>query len=227
MDTEQIFLKPNIEAFDSNTQRIRRNLMVTSIVGIFMVLGAVNFDSDSNGFAGFKLTHVSIEWVHIFFLLALTYFFAHFVWAALDALRENRLRLTGIKIPKTTVGSYAADTTFEPNSDDARQSSIFSWWKGIKGYSTQLEQIVSSIEANYSNDKIEPAINVAKSHLEKINLKSSYIEMALLKYEKGFWEHQRSQLFRWFILDFGVPFLLSIVSFILILNEVVHECPWC
>ncbi|PVZ63568.1 hypothetical protein [Pelagibaculum spongiae] len=215
MDFELLLQKPNIEPLDSNTQRIRRNLLIASIIGIILTIGAASFSSQ-NGLSGFKFENLNIFHVYLFLLVALVYFLCHFLWASSDHLNENKLRLTGIKIPKATVASYASSSTFEPNTDEERQSTLFSWWKGHRQQSEHFYSLIDSIDKNIENAQFEPAINSIKQRIEDMNSKTEYIENALLKFESGFWKHQRSQILRWFLLDVGVPCILAVISIILL-----------
>lgn len=219
MDFDKLLITPNIEALDANTQRIRRNLVVTSMLGIITAIGSVDFDNESNRFAGFKLNDIEMNHVYLMLGMSLVYLLIHFIWAAIDSLKENRLRLTGINVPKATVASYAASSTFEPNTNEKRQSSMLSWWKGQKGHYETLERIIDNIQENVKDDKYNPAINATKQHIEELHAKASYIEEALLRYEAGFWNHQRSQIFRWFIMDFGLPCVLACTSLILLAGK--------
>lgn len=219
MDIDQLLIKPNIEALDSNTQRIRRNLVVASILGIFMAIGSVDFDNNSNRFAGFKFNDIEMGHVYIIIVLSLIYLLIHFVWAALDNLRENRLRLTGINVPKATIASYMSSSTFEPNTNDAKQSSMFSWWKGQRKQHEHLDRIISNINDSVKDEKYESAINATKNKIEELRVTATYVEKALLRFEGSFWVHQRSQIYRWFILDFGVPCLLACSSLALLLAK--------
>ena len=215
MDFELLLQKPNIEPLDTNTQRIRRNLIIASMVGIILTIGSASF-STPNGFSGFKFENLNIYHVYLFLLAALVYFLSHFLWASSDHLKENKLKLTGIKIPKATVASCAASATFEPNTNDERQSTLFSWWKGHRQQSEHFKTIVESIEKNIEKSQFEPAINCIKQRIEDMNSKTEYIEYALLRFENGFWKHQRSQILRWFLLDIGVPCLLAFISITLL-----------
>ncbi|TOQ03061.1 hypothetical protein, partial [Vibrio parahaemolyticus] len=147
MDFDLLLQKPNIEPLDNNTQRIRRNLLVASIIGIVLTIGSATFSSQ-NGFSGFKFEDLNILHVYLFLIAALVYFLCHFLWASSDHLKENRYRLTGIKIPKATVASYAASPTFEPRTNEERQTTLFSWWKGQRQQSEHFQTIIESIEKN-------------------------------------------------------------------------------
>lgn len=226
MDFDKLLLKPNIESFDTNTQRIRRNLIVTSIFAGILSVGSVSIDSGQNGFAGFKLKDLEIIHVYILLLSSLLYFSIHFIWSALDHIKENRLRLTGINIPKAKLAAAIASPTFEPNADDSNQSTMFSWWKGHRKQFEHISNVIESINNNVNDDKLTPAINTANKHMEEFNTKTGYIEHALLKFEQGFWEHQRSQIIRWFLLDFGVPCILALLSLLLLVGKIIGlVCP--
>ena len=134
------------------------------------------------------------------------------MWASLDHLKENQLRLTGLKTPQASVGSYSSIPTFEPNTNEDRQSTLFSWWKGHRQQYEHFEYVIKSIESNIEKGQLKPAINAVKHQIEDMNSKTEYIEQALLRFESGFWKHQRSQIMRWFLLDVGVPCLLAVIS---------------
>ncbi|WP_100144096.1 hypothetical protein [Shewanella carassii] len=215
MDFDLLLQKPNIEPLDNNTQRIRRNLLVASIIGIVLTIGSATFSSQ-NGFSGFKFEDLNILHVYLFLIAALVYFLCHFLWASSDHLKENRHRLTGIKIPKATVASYAASPTFEPRTNEERQTTLFSWWKGQRQQSEYFQTIIESIEKNIEKSQYEPAINSIKQQIEDMSSKTEYIEFALLRFESSFWKHQRSQILRWFLFDIGIPCLLASASIILL-----------
>ncbi|ELS9256718.1 hypothetical protein R6H74_004766 [Vibrio parahaemolyticus] len=215
MDFDLLLQKPNIEPLDNNTQRIRRNLLVASIIGIVLTIGSATFSSQ-NGFSGFKFEGLNILHVYLFLIAALVYFLCHFLWASSDHLKENRHRLTGIKIPKATVASYAASPTFEPRTNEERQTTLFSWWKGQRQQSEHFQTIIESIEKNIEKSQYEPAINSIKQQIEDMSSKTEYIEFALLRFESSFWKHQRSQILRWFLFDIGIPCLLASASIILL-----------
>lgn len=193
---------------------------MTSILGLILTIGSAEFDVSSNSLAGFKLNDANIFHIYILLLLALIYFFAHFVWAAIDNLKENRIRLTGLKLPIATVASYSASASFEPNTNEERQSSMFSWWKRHQQQLEHLERIIKSIDENLANNQHNIATNTVKQQIEEIQKKSQFIEISLLRFEQGFWVHQRSQILRWFIMDFSIPCLMAITSFSFVLAKV-------
>ena len=165
-DFDQVLLKPNIDPFDVNTQRVRRNLIVTSIIAFFFTVGASGFDSNNSSFVGIKFKDLKVEYVQMLILAALIYFLLHFIWAALDHLKENRLRLTGIAIPMLSAASVMGSTTMlDANTDDYSQSTIYSWWKKQKGHSEHLLRIIDNIDENIDKGEYKPSINSIKSSI--------------------------------------------------------------
>lgn len=221
MKFDDLLIKPHIEPYDSNTQRIRRNLLAASLLGIVMTLGSASFDGNHSGLFGVKLEQISVRHFYYLLLASLSYFSVHFTWASIDTAKANYFRLTGIKVPMATVGTYMAESTFEPNVVDNNNSSLFSWWKGQRQHSEHLQKLIENIEANAQEAKYESALNSSKQFLENMNQKAEYLEAALLKFESGYWEYQRSQVIRWYLLDFGIPLLLSLISVALVVNELL------
>lgn len=219
-DFERVLLKPFIEPFERNTQRTRRNLIVTSVIAFFFSIGSKGIDLGSSSFAGIKFKDLQAEYIQLLLLVSLIYFLIHFIWAASDHYKENRLRLTGVAIPMARAGTYlSGNHTLEPNTSDAMQSTIYSWWKNHIQIIDRYENHLSSVEKDYNDKKYEPIINGIKSSIEEIQHKSSFIEGALLRYEKGFWHHQRSQLLRWLVLGFGMPVLIGGLSIFVTLKS--------
>jgi len=59
-------------------------------------------------------------------------------------------------------------------------------------------------------------INVIRSNQDKLIERSVHIEAALQRYEKGFNNLQSSQKYRWVLLEFSFPILLSFSALILL-----------
>ncbi|QYJ99424.1 hypothetical protein K0J45_09615 [Shewanella alkalitolerans] len=215
-DFEKVLLKPNIEPLDSNTQRVRRNLIVTSVIAFFLSIGSSGIDSKNSSFAGIKFNGLQVEAIQLLIFLALLYFIIHFVWASLEHLNENRLRLTGVAIPMVRgVARMGSAHTLEPNTSEASQSTIYSWWKNQMTLTDEYVRLIKDIEKNINDNKHETAINSISTRIDELVYKSAYIHEAMKRYEAGFWHHQRSQLLRWILLDFGLPFAIGVISLIL------------
>ena len=205
-DFEKVLLKPNIEPMDGNTQRIRRNLLASSVIAFFFSFGSQGIDAESS-FVGVKFEGLEPAVIQLLLLLALAYFLLHFVWASVDHLKENCLRLTGVAIPMARSVAYVASKhTLEPNTGESRHSTIHSWWQGQREQLRQYDELLTSMRDRAEAGKHEQVVNEVKTRIEELEHQASYISEAMQRYESGFWRYQRSQLVRWMAFDFGVPF---------------------
>lgn len=196
---KNILLKPNIEPLDSNSQRIRRNLIITSMIGFFLTIGSSGISVNDSSFFGVKFVNINKDFIHIVIILTLCNFIIHFLWSTIDHYKENRLRLTGLRIPIASYSMEMGSTILEPITSEERQSTLHSWWSGnvvdvIEGYKKILE----------SNNGSLGGMNT-----ESLDEILGYMDVALRRYEIGFWKHNRSQCLRWIIMDFTMPLLMG------------------
>lgn len=212
---DSVLLKPNIDPMDSNTQRIRRNLIVTSVIGYFFSFGSTGINSNSS-FGGVKFDGLDTNSIRFLILFGLLNFIIHFIWATLDHFKENKYRLTGIAIPMISFSTSATSRhQLEPNTNDAKQSSIYSWWRNHRNLLEEYKKLLSSTEDSTKE------INSIKRRIEDLENYFPYINESLKRFDLGFWEYQRSQLLRWIILDIGFPLIIGIISLILMLVQLL------
>lgn len=220
---DKVLITPNIESLDTNTQRIRRNLIATSIVAYIYAVSSSGIDTNGSSFGGIKFSNLDTSYIQLLLVISLTYFLLHFIWAAIDHLKENRLRLTGIVIPMVTNGAVFGGThDLHPNTDQERQSSIFSWWWKERNKTDGFKQALEEIEKNIDKQSHETALKSINQNLEAIKHKASYIEESLSRFEKGFWHYQRSQLLRWLILDFSIPVALGLSAIVAVTKGMIQ-----
>ena len=219
---DKLFIKPNIEPLDQNSQRIRRNLFVFSIVGLFITKGAANLDLSNSSFLGVKFHDLNITYVHTYLLVSILYFTVHFIWSTLDSFKENMMRLTGVAIPMVTQSmTWGSRYNQAPNTDDKRQTSIYSW------YAMHYKSFVA--QENLINEKLKSVTDEAsKKIFEELNneiklfkSRHDYIDAALQRYERGFWKYQISQTLRWLFLDYVIPLALGCVSIYFLTSKVL------
>lgn len=222
-ELDKVLIKPNIDALDAGAQRVRRNLIATSVIAIVFVLGSDGIDVSRSSFLGLRFVDVNAMFLLAFMATCLFYFGVNFVWLLRDHLRENKLRLTGIAVPMARRASYASrNHELEPNVGSERQSTIYSWWKGIQRAVEWQKDTMNRIEDLVQKEELNPAVNSINSLLEKIEGQGQYIEFALRRYEEGFWLHQRSQLLRWIILEFLIPLILGLFAISLLALELLY-----
>lgn len=224
-DFDKVLLKPHIEPLDTNSQRIRRNLIVASIIAYVFSIASTGVNVDGSSFAGIKFSNLEPGYIKLLLVLSLIYFLLHFIWALFDHIKENTLRLTGVVIPMVEKGAFFGDTNdLHPNTDQKRFSTILSWWWREKGKKDSHEQLLAEIKNSIDKNKHEEALSRIQNDLDRIQHRSSYVEEALVRFEKGFWSYQRSQLLRWMVLDFSVPVIMGVTAIFSVLVS-YYSCP--
>jgi len=118
--------EPFMAMFDDNTFRIRRNLLVISVIAFVYKCAATGIDPNSS-FLGIKLIGLKSSSIDVILALGVIYFLLHFLWRGWDKFQEWKLRLTGMKVEKPSHGSYASDAD-EAGADIQEQATLNSWW---------------------------------------------------------------------------------------------------
>ena len=220
---EQVVLRkkwlaePFMTMFDDNTFRIRRNLLAISVIAFVYKCAATGIDPTSS-FLGVKLLELKSGSVDIIFALGVFYFLLHFLWSGWDKFQEWKLRLTGMKVAKPSHGAYISDAD-EAGADIQEQATLHAWWASnvrqideLKILTVQKDKVIT---IDNTSD-LAATINIIRSNQDKLIERSVHIEAALQRYEKGFNHLQSSQKYRWVLLEFVFPVLLSFSALILL-----------
>lgn len=148
------------------------------------------------------------------FLAAHIFLFFHFIWLAIDHYRTNKIRLTGPKPYTSKPPTFDDDYPPHPAHSDPMQTSFYSWWSKQKGVMNKANQLLNITEDSINTDlkKISEDLVIINNRLEEY---SDMIE----RFDKSFWFHQRSQLFRYWIFETGLPFFLGTISLALLTNQ--------
>jgi cell shape-determining protein MreC len=80
----------------------------------------------------------------------------------------------------------------------------------------RIKKIPNTNENNSEAKQITDDLKIIKDRLEE------YCDM-VERFDKSFWFHQRSQLFRYWIVELGLPILLSILSLGILINH-LYTC---
>lgn len=229
---------PVLEELSEDTRRTRRNLLIVAGVAIFYRVNELQISEA--GFLGIKFSTVPISGINVSLTLILLYFVIQFGWQALDHFRFMRIRITGSRIAHVTTGQYASSHADYPS--DPRQSSLYRWWLeqaqkigSIQEPVEKLGAVTSSLKAqiespefsetpNYSSfvsSTIELTANINKLDRSIDNsvktLTALRIPASLERFDRWFWQFQRSQILRLLILELGFPILLGLVGLALFL----------
>lgn len=215
---DDIFIKPKIDPLDINAQRIRRNILVTSIISFFLTYGSSGIDTENSSFVGVKFDELNIDYIKALLILMLVYLIAHFLWYVSDDIKANALKLTGIAIKKKNLGSalFPSDGMLDPVADETEQSTLYSWWVGRQRYAKEYKECLEQLLDDGS------PINNHEKHakvIETMLIEEEHISKALQRFDRKFWSYQKSQLLRWIIADVGMPTCVGISSIIILIRS--------
>ena len=240
---EKALGKPVSAELSENGLKVRRNLLVLSLVSIVVVIGGVQLDPTST-IPGFKFIGLTHSLVRIGLFLTTSYLFLHFLWYAFDSFFEWRIRITGTRLAFITGARFTSEHGDYP--DDPRQSTLYSWWIGQARAIGNLNQKISAIDEGLKplEDKIRAAIgddpkginlnNVLKAIAEtntaladlkrsvdqvQQTLSSQRIPESLKRFDSCFQFFVRSQNLRWLMMDILVPLLFGAAALFLLVKD--------
>lgn len=228
MSVKDIFIKPNIEPFDLNTLRVRRNMIVSSLLILFLYYISEGMGETLKGFTPFGIQGIKPDLAKINFIFMLVHFYLyiHFCWLTRDHYNSNKLRLTGPKPYLSKPTDFSEEFDPHPSSTDPLQTNYYSWWVRQKPLLINAEKTAKILEdideqnANKIYEKLEPIKDTIPQLINTFRLNTELIQ----RFDQSFWHHQRSQFLRLIIFEFGLPLLLGTWSLLLMVNIVFIKC---
>lgn len=232
-EVQKVLGEPFWYEFQDSVIKIRRNLLITSIVTIAVFLGDLHIDPGSTIF-GLKFTGLTDDFVKIGLSLITIYFFVHFLWCGIDSFFEWRARVTGTKVAFVTTGRFAGKGADYPN--DPRQSTLYNWWLDQAHKISNISETMNKIEYdikewdatlkekyNKGADSINitnacslinraiQSINELKRSIKNVEqtLKSNRIPASLERFDNWFKLLLKSQNLRWLFIEFLLPLSLG------------------
>lgn len=223
---ERVLGEPVAGDFPENALKVRRNLLVVSLVGILLVLTGAKLNPDSD-VMGFRFLGITESLVRMSLLASTAYLWIHFAWYTIDAFSEWRLRLTGTRLAFVTTAKFASEEGDYP--DNPRHSTLYTWWSqrsrhissalnAINDVEIRLKDIEASVKAGHNPN----AGNELRSLAENLNaladlrrqmetlskiLESQRIPTSLKRFDGWFGFFLRSQNLRWIVMDAGLPLI--------------------
>lgn len=207
---EQALGNPKFIQLDETTLKTRRNLLVTSTLSIF-----VSFSDFKIG-ETFKISGLVIEGIQksdfeILLLVITIYFLVHFVWQTLDIIFEWLNRLTGL-FKQIDMSGFTGISGRE-FAEDLTKTSLSTWFlekvQLIKLTKASLEGVVFDDHQSTQN-----TLNSLHSYFGSIAnaINEERIFVSLIRFDKNFTLFQWSQIFRFSLLEFGLPVALGLWS---------------
>lgn len=100
--------EPIFGELSENILKIRRNLLVISLVSIFVIYGDLRIDPNSTIF-GLKFRGLTENIIVYGLSIANTYLFLHYLWCCFDSFAEWRVRVTGTRLTYITTARVAGN----------------------------------------------------------------------------------------------------------------------
>ncbi|MBY7786087.1 hypothetical protein KW410_07815 [Vibrio fluvialis] len=204
---------PKISEFEEHARAVRRNLIVTALIVIFLYLSDIKLNSDVIEFIGLKFTNVSESLARKIIIGIVIYHLLHFIWLAWDHAQSHILQLTGLSIPLARSGATVGGHEYEAGVNDQSQSTLYSWWTSRVNKFQEINKMLDEqIEQLTKQQKLESTLNSIKSHLEGFDLEKQIISKSLFRFEKRFRSYTYSQRIRWFLFEVGIPISLGSIA---------------
>ncbi len=218
----KLFIKPNIDYLDTSTQKLRRNLLISSVITIALCMQKVTMAKDIK-FAGYNFEGLSVETLYVALLCITLYLLIDFIMSLTNHLRENHIRLTGLNTPKPRAGSSMGGHSADSVTTDERQSSLYSWWYGQLVSANELEKNLKNLIEEDDGKKIKENLVSIDQSLRKLKEKKIFINSALIRFERSFHRLIKMQYIRFLIFDFFTPAILGAISIGMCLSKVISS----
>lgn len=235
---EAALKSPVAAGLSEQAEKVRRNLLVFSLVSVAGVLWDVGLKTDASIF-GFTFDGLTPDKVLAGLALVTGFSLIHFIWLSWDSFLEWRLRITGTRLAFVTIGRSSSEDADYP--DDPRQSTLHYWWAEraritgdmsgkLSALQPQLADIVDRINA-IQTDHIPYLVGIQGSisgltHIVgtlqndlaalSTTFSSQRTPVSLKRFDDWFSLFLRSQNLRWLLLDVGMPLLLASYAMVLL-----------
>jgi len=228
-------------AFESseNATKIKRNLIIISVVVIFLILGEITA-SDKVSLFGVSLEGVTPEKLMTGLGVFLIYNQLHYAWFCYDLFGEWAVRITGTRAAYTTVGVFGSEGL--DYSSDPKQSTLYNWWKHervrmntLRNLAERSEQLNIYLEGarrpiadsdrgkynqvfNLADNYLHAQLNEIKQNIDEVNrrLDEPRINVSLKRFDDRFQLLLRSQNLRVLVTELLFPNLLSLYALALL-----------
>ena len=155
------------EEFNENTLRVRRNLLIFSVIALFYKLSGATLTGKSS-FLGLEFEHIDPEMIDLFLLWIVGYHLIHFIWLAhehsayhhtkylrmLGGVEKVRVEKKGFENTKIGIWWSSQISIRKKRTDKIRKNLEKVKLKNLEGIE-EIEEELKIIEAEYENYKKE------------------------------------------------------------------------
>jgi hypothetical protein len=234
--------EPYLAEFSDDALRVRRNLLIVSLIAVVGAVFNVRIAPDSPLF-GFHLVNISDQALRVGMMITVAYLLIHFAWYALDSLTGWRIRVTGTRLTYLTAGIFGHEELDYPS--DIRQSTLYNWWKmkrhalgtlndrmvaveeSVKNFTSRLDDMRQppNIIENSSNvvtglneiDKRLTELMHALTTIQGVDT-SPRVMASLQRFDSWFSLWLKSQNLRWLVIDVSAPLVMGLIALFLLVH---------
>ncbi len=213
--------------------KIKRNLMLVSLVVIVLVLGELKASSNISIF-GVSLEGATPDKIMLGLAAILIYSLTHYLWYCFELAGEWSLRVTGARLGFVTGAQWADEGVDYPA--DPKQSTLYTWWlQEIRSFTyyknliakvdeqkNEIDRRINDIVGNNNPSsngamasnaiaQLKATLEQARSSVSKVEsiISSQRINVSLERFDKRFGLVLRSQNLRVLLVDVLVPVLIA------------------
>lgn len=224
--------------------KLRRNLILVSMVVLVLILGEIEAGSDFS-ILGIKLTGVTPFKLMVGLSIVLVYTLAHFIWYCYELYSAWAIRITGTKLAFVTGARLGATGADYP--DDPKQSTLYTWWiqeaRSMTAYSDLISRVDKSIQEfsvyvdqlakrdMTSAGSVTASIQDMRKTIEQVRgalsssesvVTNTRIPESLARFERRFRLLLQSQNLRVLVVEVGLPILLSLAAACYLIRFFIH-----
>lgn len=239
---ERLLGSPVLLDASEEVSKTRLRLLTFSALAIAICYFNLRIGEDA-GFLGLKISGLNDGVVRKGLFLVVVYLVVHFAWSISDALKEWRLRLTGINDIRVQMHvSISKEIEAAPNP---RQLTLYSWWvrEGVNvgTVGTTLNRANAMLDRFQSQSPAAATPDIAINSLEfskyveecrdilkRLNhevpkaraiLESPQLTEKLRRFDQRFRYFLVSQNLRWLVFDFLAPLIVGLAALILLVTS--------
>jgi len=242
-EVEELLGKPVFPEFSDRVEKLRRNLLIISLITLGLFFGGLDVDPSST-LLGLKFKGLTTNSIHTGLLVLNVYMFIHFIWCAWDSILEWKLRITGTRqILKTTWEDECTDQAENP-----QQSTLYNWWlerarkignltEKTAELSNKLNGWIDNVPVSthkddvYTRQSYSSDLSVIKQNLQHL-IKGYSVEfstgehqrlrVSLKRFDNWYTLFLRSQNLRWLVIELALPIILGIFTIYILCGSVLN-----
>ena len=236
---ESVMREPKGIEITDYEERIRRNVLFSSLLALAFTWLGLSINKDSTFFGGLHFDNITPKAVYWILLSIISYELIHYFWVQFNNFSHWKIRLTGMTIPEVRgdggPGRMGGMNAPEDYSGKDENSNFYNWMfenrsdrttamTNLLKRSSEFQELVDSLKQAHSGDA-----NLSKM-LSELDNKSKTIEQStsnltkavenirvngsMLRFDQWYKILIRSQNARWIILDMLLPVVLSLTAII-------------